>query len=236
MTIEARLDIIGAALADVSRSRILCELMDGRAFTNKELACAAEVTAQTASAHLKHLQSAGLTTSLRSGRHIYHRIADSNVAGVLEAIAGLSPTDHLHRNRTVRKGGTDILRARSCYNHVAGRLGVLLTERMIALKVLQIVDGTVSIGEDAGRFLGKFGLTVPHASGPGKPSVQLCLDWTERQHHISGPLATALMQKMLDAKWLARHRGNRALIITPLGYEVFTGEFGMSRKAIEGAQ
>ena len=86
MTTEPRLDIIGAALADSTRSRILCEMMDGRAFTNKELACAADVSAQTASAHLKHLEAAGLSSSLRSGRNVYHRIASAEVAGVLEAL------------------------------------------------------------------------------------------------------------------------------------------------------
>ena len=89
MAIEPRLDIIGAALADPSRSRILCELMDGRAFTNKELACAADVSPQTASAHLKQLEMAGLTSSLRSGRHVYHRIAGADVAQVLEGLASL---------------------------------------------------------------------------------------------------------------------------------------------------
>ena len=99
MTIEPRLDIIGAALADPSRSRILCEMMDGRAFTNKELACAANVSPQTASAHLKQLEQAGLTASLRSGRHVYHRIANAEVAAILEGLAQLSPTEHLSSAR-----------------------------------------------------------------------------------------------------------------------------------------
>ncbi|WP_170481174.1 ArsR/SmtB family transcription factor [Ruegeria arenilitoris] len=147
MAIEPRLDIFGAALADPSRSRILCELMDGRAFTNKELACAADVSPQTASAHLKKLENAGLTSSLRSGRHIYHRIATAEVAQVLEVLASLSPTDHLSRSG---QAATDTLRARSCYNHIAGRLGVLMKERLIALDVLRRSTAIQC------RFFGKF--------------------------------------------------------------------------------
>lgn len=233
MTMEPRLDIIGAALADVSRSRILCTLMDGRAFTNKELACAADITAQTASAHLKHLRSAGLTASLRSGRHIYHRIASPDVAGVLEAVAGLSPTDHLRRTVNGNKGGAEVLRARSCYNHIAGRLGVLLTQRLIDLNVLRLAEGSVTPGDDAVAFFNGFGLVVPVASATGKPAVKFCLDWTERRHHLSGPLATVLMQHALDAGWLVRNRSSRALAITHRGYDIFEQAFGLSRKTID---
>ena len=115
---EPRLDIIGAALCDPTRSRILCEMMDGRAFTNKELACAAHVTAQTASEHLKHLESAGLTKSRRSGRCVYHRIAGEDVAGVLEAMASLLPVKHICK--TEIRAAQGMLIARSCYNHIAG--------------------------------------------------------------------------------------------------------------------
>ncbi len=107
MNLQPRLDITGAALADPSRSRILCELMDGRAFTNKELACAANVSPQTATAHLRQLERAGLTASLRSGRHIYHRIANAEVAAILERLAQLSPTDHLSRSAQIAKVNED---------------------------------------------------------------------------------------------------------------------------------
>lgn len=231
---EPRLDIIGAALADVSRSQILCALMDGRAFTNKELACVAGITPQTASVHLKHLQMAGLTSSLRSGRHIYHRISNADVAGVLEAIAGLSPTDHLQRNGSGRRGGADVLRARSCYNHIAGRLGVLLTERLIELNVLTYTGGAIVAGDNGNRFFNEIGLMVPSASSTQRPVVKPCLDWTERRHHIAGPLATELMQHTFRAGWLERRRDSRALIITERGYETFKRIFGISRKMIEG--
>lgn len=230
MAIEPRLDIIGAALADPSRSRILCELMDGRAFTNKELACAADVSPQTASAHLKQLENAGLTSSLRSGRHVYHRIANANVAQVLEGLASLSPTDHLSRSG---KTATDTLRARSCYNHIAGRLGVLMTKRLVALDVLTLRDDAVISGPRYHAFLDDIGIKSLSIS-LDKPPAKLCLDWTERRHHISGPLATGIMEKCLEEGWLQRRTGSRALTITDRGFDALERGFGLGKQAING--
>ncbi|MBN8290541.1 winged helix-turn-helix transcriptional regulator [Rhodobacter sp. NTK016B] len=230
MTVEPRLDIIGAALGDPSRSRILCEMMDGRAFTNKELASAAKVSPQTASAHLKQLESAGLTASVRSGRHVYHRIAGADVAEVLEGLASLSPTDHLKRPG---KAATDTQRARSCYNHIAGTLGVLMTERLVALDVLSLRGEAITTGARYQAFLTDIGVEAPPARS-GKPPVKLCLDWTERKPHLSGPLGTAILQKALAAQWLERRTGSRALSITDGGYDAFDSVFGLSRDAIKG--
>ncbi|GHB28736.1 transcriptional regulator [Pseudovibrio japonicus] len=234
MTVEPRLDIIGAALADVSRTRILCEMMDGRAYTNKELASAAEISAQTASVHLKQLQAAGLTSSIRSGRCVYHRIASEDVASVLEALASLSPTDHLYRAKNRYLPEANTMRARSCYNHIAGRLGVLITNRLIALGVLRIQGEVVEIGAMGEAFFSKLEIDVPNLSISLKPPLKLCLDWTERRQHISGPLATALMEKTLKMNWLERRTGSRALLITELGYEVFEHDFGIARELIDG--
>ncbi|WP_162617535.1 ArsR/SmtB family transcription factor [Yoonia maritima] len=229
MTIEPRLDIIGAALADPSRSRILCELMDGRAFTNKELACAACISPQTASAHLKQLEGAGLTASLRSGRHVYHRIANADVAATLEGLAQLSPTDHLSRPG---RHDADTPRARSCYNHIAGKLGVLMTDHLVARDVLTVRDDAIIAGPHYQVFLDDIGIEIPFG-GMGKPPAKLCLDWTERRHHISGPLATAIMQKFLEANWLERRTGSRALIVTDDGFDALERWFGLNRLDID---
>ncbi|WP_294612026.1 ArsR/SmtB family transcription factor [uncultured Roseovarius sp.] len=228
------MDIIGAALADASRMRILCELMDGRAFTNKELACAADISPQTASVHLKVLEAAGFTASLRSGRHVYHRIAGPEVAEVLEKLSSLSPSDHLMRRSQGAKTVTDALLARSCYNHMAGRLGVLITERLAALGVIRLGDETVTCGPQCRAFCDRLGIAMPKP-GAGKPLVKLCLDWTERRHHISGPLATAILERALAMHWLDRRAGSRALMITADGYAAFDLWFGLGKEAIDGA-
>lgn len=229
MTIEPRLDIIGAALADPSRARILCELMDGRAFTNKELACAAGISPQTASAHLKHLEVTGLTTSLRSGRRVYHRIATADVAQALEGLSQLSPTDHLFRSG---QAGADTRRARSCYNHIAGRLGVQICSRLVALEVLSSFEGSISSGPRFHAFCNDFMIEAPVVA-PGRAPANLCLDWTERQPHLSGPLATAILRKSLEARWLQRRTGSRALTVTEPGYEALTRWFGLDRNHID---
>lgn len=226
---EPRLDILGAALADQSRSRILCELMDGRAFTNKELACAANVTAQTASAHLKHLESAGLTHSLRSGRNVYHRIANANVASVLEALANLSPSGHLHRVKNRSAPEADAMIARSCYDHIAGKLGVLLTDRLFEMNVLRLESEAVLLGPEGPSFFRKMEIDVLQLARPQK----LCLDWTERRHHLSGTLATKIMEHAFRLKWLERRTGTRALKITAQGYEIFVREFSLDRDQID---
>ncbi|MFX0541638.1 ArsR/SmtB family transcription factor [Roseovarius sp. S4756] len=228
MTLEPRLDIIGAALADPSRARILCELMDGRAFTNKELACAARITAQTASVHLRQLSAAGLTTSLRSGRHVYHRIARAEVATVLESLASLSPTDHLRRNS---QNSRDTCLARSCYNHIAGRLGVLMTRCLAASDVLLIASETVAPGPRYMAFLKEAGIDVPPVAG-GKPLVKLCLDWTERRHHISGPFATAILDRAVTSNWLQRRTGSRSLMITEDGFQALDRFFALGRDEV----
>lgn len=228
MTIEPRLDIIGAALADPSRSRILCELMDGRAFTNKELASAARVTPQTASAHLKQLELAGLTASLRSGRHVYHRIANDEVAEVLEGLANLSPTKHLTQNG---HKASDTMLARSCYNHIAGRLGVLMAERMIALNVLSIKIDHIELGSRCPAFMDDLGVKISDV-GANKPIVKSCLDWTERRFHISGPLATSIMDRTLNEGWLERRTGSRVLSISADGYQKFESKFGLTKSAL----
>ncbi len=225
MHMEPRLDIIGAALAEQSRSRMLCELMDGRAFTNKELACAAGISPQTASGHLRQLQAAGLTCSLRSGRHVYHRLANAEVARVLETMASLSPSDHLSRGARQAPGQH---LARCCYNHLAGQLGVLLTQRLAALKVLTLNRDSVFPGQAYQRFVRDIGIREIKSRSK-KPAMKLCLDWTERRHHISGPFAIALLEKCLRENWLIRQTGNRSLTITEDGWRALQRWFGINK-------
>ncbi len=226
MNTEPRLDVIGAALADPSRVRILCELMDGRAFTNKELASAAGVTPQTATGHLQKLRSAGLVTSVKSGRHVFHRIANEEVAETLERLSALSPTDHLYSGKGRSLPGDEALLARSCYNHLAGRLGVLIAERLISRGLLEVTDGGASFAPEGVAVFERLGIEIG-ASGR-RPLVSLCLDWTERKHHLSGPLAAAFLDRALAAGWLARRQGSRALTLTDAGAEVLRDAFSIS--------
>jgi len=172
-----RLDILGAALGESSRSRILCELMEGRAFTNKELACAAEISPQTATAHLRQLEQAGLTVSLRSGRRVYHRLAGPDVAETLERLACLTPSDHLRRHRKGVGRQDDTLLARRCYNHIAGRLGVLITERLSAMDVFRLQGDALIRGARHAAFCTELGFCSDRGRSY-RLCAKLCLDLT----------------------------------------------------------
>ncbi|WPZ35060.1 winged helix-turn-helix domain-containing protein [Thalassobaculum sp. OXR-137] len=226
MTLSAKFELIGAALANESRARMLCALMDGRAFTNKELALAAGVSEPTATAHLRQLAEAGLTVSMRSGRSVYHRLASAEAANLLERLGGLTPQPYLHRARR-SPGNADLLVARSCYSHIAGRLGVLLLDALVARGAIVLEGESVTLARPA--FFASLGLSMPRA---GPEPVRLCLDWTERRPHLSGPLGAALMDHALRSGWLSRG-APRVLTVTEPGYAALHTHFGLTREDID---
>lgn len=225
MSIEPRLDIVGAALADPSRVRILCELMDGRSHTGKELACVAGVAPSTASEHLSKLLSAKMVVAEKSGRCTYYRIANAETAEILEQLSALSPSDHLYRGR----GDAPELLARTCYNHIAGRLGVLLAHEMIG-------RGWVEIEGVSARWTAT-GIAQMHRQGivpadQPMPLIKCCLDWSERRHHFSGPFGTILLNHALSQNWVRRAKHGRALIVEPKGLAAFERFFGITQTAL----
>lgn len=224
MNQNPRIELIGAAVANQSRARMLCEMMSGCAFTNKELASAAQITPQTASVHLRHMQRSGLIAAIKSGRCVYYKIADETVAELMERMACLTPTDHLHRRAT---RGDDIRAARTCYNHIAGRLGVAIYARLIDTGAIELMGDMVQVTHQGATFLSRLGMQI----GIGVWG-QLCLDWTERKHHISGPLATQLLEHFLKVGWIAQTPSTRAIKITPEGLRVFETHFKISARDI----
>lgn len=211
-----RFDIIGQAIGDASRTRMLCELMEGRAYTNKELASAAGVTPQTATAHLRMLKDAGLILAEKSGRCVYHRLAGPEVAQVLEQLAAIAPADSLYRAQQ-RKAG-DLAQVRSCYDHLAGPLAVALTHAFLAQGML--IEDNGGYRAEASEYWQKIGVVLPDISGR-QPFARPCLDWTERQHHVAGPLGRQILTHGLDAGWLQRHAHKRGLLVTAPGRAAF---------------
>ncbi len=227
MPFEPRLDIIGAALADPSRARIVCELMDGRSHTGKELASVAGVAPNTASDHLSRLLDAGMICAQRSGRFVYYRIASDEVGEVLERMSWLSPTDHLYRG-SKRRQAPELL-ARSCYNHIAGRLGVLIAESLISAGCIRETDSGVRLTQVGCEKLVEIELVSAEAA---PPAAKCCLDWSERRRHLSGPLGTAILDNALARKWLSRPRTGRALHIEEKGFAAFERHFGIAKSAL----
>ncbi|MEM9580556.1 MAG: helix-turn-helix transcriptional regulator [Pseudomonadota bacterium] len=188
---------IGQALSSPTRSALLCILMDGRAFTNKELASHAGISPQTTTAHLQHLEALGLTASVKSGRCIYHRIATQEVAEYLEATSVL-PSAGAPRVQAP----AHLRAARCCYAHLAGRLGVAVAQSLRA-------DGRV-IGTET-WCLSQKGEAWAQSLGLKPAPLKPCLDWTERRMHLAGPFAVALMDHLLSEGILAHSASKRGL-------------------------
>ncbi len=232
MNLEPRLDILASALADRSRCRIVWALMDGRAHTAKELAFRADATPQTASFHLQHLLGADVIACHRQGRHRYYFIERPEIADAIEAMALAAPAEHL---KALPQRAADELRfARSCWNHLAGRLGVALADRMTALGMFTSdVDEPrpSSAGMDK---LAAIGLDVAAIERGRRPAVRRCLDWTERRFHLAGSVGVMLLEHMLAHDWLVRRDQTRGLMVTDHGEVALRDHFGLEIAEIGG--
>lgn len=226
MRIEPKLDVIGAALGDASRSRILCALMDGRAYTGKELAAAAGVSPQTASGHLRHLTDLALITGERSGRCVYYALAGEAVADMLEQVATFTPLDHLDRASRCRGVEPGLFVARSCYRHFGGALAVVMGVRLLSCgDVTRRSTGLVVTPQTDG-ILERIGIC--DALG-----LRSCLDWTERKTHFGGPLGNAIMARCFAQGWVARRDGSRILDISETGWRGLRDVWGISPGDLE---
>jgi len=217
-----RFDIIGQAIADASRTRMLCELMEGRSFTNKELASAAGVTPQTASAHLRLLQDAGLVVAEKRGRCVFHRLSGPEVAQALEQLAAIAPKDSLYRAQRRKAGG--LAQVRSCYDHLAGPLAVAMTDALIARGHLREEGG--GFHPVAGEIWAGLGVCLPDRVTRA-PFARPCMDWTERRLHIAGPMGRQILTHALEAGWLRRPLRGRGLEVTTPGHRALEERLGL---------
>lgn len=225
MTEVGQMAATAALLGDPARANMLWALMDGGALTAKELAFAAHISAQTASGHLGKLAEAGLLAMERQGRHRYFRLASPQVGAMLEGIVAVAkPAPAPPR---VWRGGEALRTARTCYDHLAGRLGVAIAESLAgAGRVVLTADGG-EVTEAGQAFLRDLGADPARGSSPGRVFCRPCLDWSERRPHIAGRLGAALCSRCLDLGWIARQRDTRAVAITDAGREGFATRFGV---------
>ncbi|MGN2242833.1 ArsR/SmtB family transcription factor [Frateuria sp. GZRR33] len=197
---------IGSLLAEPARASMLLALVDGTARPAGELARAAGVGAPTASAHLKRLLEGGLLAVQVQGRHRYYRLAGDEVAGWLEALALPRPS------LAPPTGDADLRRARFCYRHLAGQLGVALCGALLDRGLLATTTEGLALRVDGVAALAQAGLDPAAASHLGGLRGRGCLDWTERRLHVGGPLGVALTSAMLDAGWWRPASRGRALV------------------------
>jgi DNA-binding transcriptional ArsR family regulator len=209
--------MVAALVGDPARANMLTALMTGRALTASELAHQAGITPQTASSHLGKLETGGLIEQEKQGRHRYYRLTDPDVAGVLEGLAGLAARAGHMRVRTGPKDPA-LRRARVCYDHLAGDLGVQMLDSM-------------KITAEGERFMAKnLQISTEMLAHPRRPMCKACLDWSERRHHLAGTLGAAVMTRFTELKWAARDGapGSRVVNFSRNGETRFAALFGES--------
>ncbi len=202
---------------------MLTELMNGRALTARELADVARITPQTASSHLSRLVAAGLLRVNQQGRHRYHRLSGPQVARMLEGIMQIASANDIEARRTRALGSKDaaLNAARTCYDHLAGRLGVAITDRLIALGAIELDDDAGLVTEEGAALFTSIGIDLPKsqnkAPGSSRPICRPCIDWSERRPHVAGKLGAAICTHCLEKGWVRRRKGTRALDVTREG-------------------
>jgi DNA-binding transcriptional ArsR family regulator len=217
-----RMTSIAALVGDPARANILVALLDGRALTAKELAFAAHVSPSTTSGHLTRLTDADLLAVEQQGRHRYFRLASPLVGQMLESVMAVAGPE-LRPARTWR-GGEALRTARTCYDHLAGRLGVALADALTKADLIMLTRDGGEVTEQGHSFLRDFG--AEPAAGQ-RVFCRPCLDWSERRPHIAGRLGAALATRCLQLGWIERQKDSRAVTITPAGARGFAERFGI---------
>ena len=215
---EPNIATVAALIGDTARTAMLTALVGGRAMPAGELAAAAGMSPSAASAHLAKLTDGGLLIVEREGRHRYYRLAGPGVANVLESLACLivqpSPSG-VTRGPQARA----LRHARTCYDHLAGELGVAVATALEGHGLLTPTEGKRLDVTAAGVtwFAAVLGIDVATLR-PGRQGIAYrCLDWTERRHHLAGPLGSRVLRRCCDLGWLTRTPGSRAIQLTPTG-------------------
>jgi DNA-binding transcriptional ArsR family regulator len=230
MVRTAALAEIGALVGDPGRANMLAALLNGRALTAKELADHAGVTPQTASGHLAKLLAAGLISMEQQGRHHYHRLASPEVAAMLESMMQVAAEPPAHGRKPVRVGPRDaaLRAARTCYDHLAGRLGVALSDSLIRRDLVEFEPDGGAVTPAGKAFLADFGIDIDAPSRSSRVFCRPCLDWSERRPHLAGALGAEIMNRSFSLGWIRRLEGTRAVAVTPSGQQGFRRLFEIS--------
>jgi DNA-binding transcriptional ArsR family regulator len=227
MTTSAKMAAIAALVGEAGRARMLIALMDGRALTATELAQLAGISASTASGHLGKLTQAGLLAVLPQGRHRYFRLASPAVARLLEGIMVVAAEPPASEQRPEPRIGRLLRDARTCYDHLAGRLGVALTDALIHKGAIELDDEAGRVTEFGESFLQSFGISLEARRQSRRLYCRPCLDWSERRFHLAGVLGSALLARTLELGWIIRANEGRAVSVTPKGRRGFSDRFGV---------
>jgi DNA-binding transcriptional ArsR family regulator len=217
---------IAALVGNPGRANLLAALLGGRALTATELAYEAHVSPQTTSGYLARLTEARLLVRQRQGRYSYYRLASPLVGRMLESIMAVAADEPLRR-RAPWRGDEALRTARTCYDHLAGRLGVALADALAAERRIVLADDGGQVTARGARFLQEFGIDVETIERRRRTFCRPCLDWSERRPHLAGSVGAALAARCFALGWIKRARESRAVMILPAGRRGFSEMFGI---------
>ena len=224
MEIE-QLERIAGLIGEPARIKILWALMDGKAHTATELSIVAEISPQSASMHLNKLISADLLKVISQGRHRYYSFARDDVAYTIEAMANLIPTSSI---KIAQKISSDPFKyCRSCYDHVAGKAGVAITDGILKHGYLVEINDSYQVTDEGRIFFKAFGIDIELLSKHKRVVARPCLDWSERRLHLAGSLGAAMLNKMLSEHWIRRVQDSRTLVFTSIGKSSLYNRLGV---------
>jgi len=228
------LAVVAELIGEAARAAILIASLDGRARTAGELAMIANISAQSASGHLSKLVDGGLLTVQSSGRHRYYSMARADVAHAIETLGSIAtrPASWASRSGAVgtssRRLSAEIYVARSCYDHLAGRVAVEMTRALEESKVIRASgEREYELGRDGRSWFAELGVDVDGLRQTRRSFARRCLDWTERQPHLAGALGAAILARMVGLGWVVRGRETRVVRITHLGARELHARFGV---------
>ena len=203
---EPDISSLAALISEPARGRILIALLDGRGLPASELAQRAGITCQTASSHLAKLAEGRLLQVVPQGRHRYYRIANARVAELLESMARFAPIKETYRSEPK----SPIQIARTCYNHLAGTLGVRITDAIVGRGFLRAVGRDYQLTKKGAQWFSELGIDTGTLRKSGRVFARQCLDWSERCNHLAGALGSALAQRLFELDWIEHVPGQRS--------------------------
>jgi len=213
---ETELIRITSLIGDPVRTTILWTLLDGKAYTTTELSICSNTSLQNISVHLNKLVEADLLQVESQGRHRYYRLASQDVAYAIEAIGNLVP-DKINKRGLIQPIDTDVRYCRVCYDHLAGEIGVRLTDHLFSQNIIELSKKTYAVTNKGNKFFAGLGIEADKLKKQRRLFAHACLDWSERKYHLAGALGAALFDVMTNNDWIRRKKNSRAFIITGKG-------------------
>lgn len=219
---------VATLIGDPTRATIMWTLLDGKAFTATELAITADTSPQNISMHLTKLVQADLLSVESQGRHKYYKFSRKEIAYAIEAMANLIPQPVAGKNNQFVNDLSPVKYCRTCYDHLAGRIGVLITDSLLKQKLITDSNNSFEITSKGEKWFSNLGIPVNDLKFQRRSFIRPCLDWSERRNHIAGSLAASLLDKMLLSDWIRRVKNSREILITAKGQKKMNEYFQLS--------